>query len=470
MLKKLFSHTAIYGLGDQLSKVAHFLALPLITQDLTATDYGVSGIITAYTTAVSVFAALGLKVVLVNSFFKSPGHYKWLWRQVYGFLVLWNFVYAAILAMIIYFAVPEEAFHDRWLIVILNVAPLVLFGQTKNLGRTYYQMNQQPRQVAVRNIVFGISTVLLNVFFISYMKLGYMGWFWTNCIIGILTSLSYFYPVNFILKITPIFNFKWRLIRHSLKVSLPTIPHFYSGYLLNSSDRLVMDLLKVSTGDLGKYNVAYTVSGIMGSLGNASAMSVGPLLNKMYKAGNDEAAKKLVIILQIIFFVTSFGLCIWMKEVFAFLIRNETLAAMYPLGIIIVMSYNYRPMYFGANAKLMFAEKTNVLWRVTLVAGILNVLLNLILIPLFGFEMAAYTTFAALMYMGYAGFYYKVFKEINSVNYYPAFWIVLTVLLTVLAIYFVEYSLYLKLLISVVMALTGMFFIFKMNRSLKGLD
>src|SRR5690606_22406584 len=114
-----------------------------------------------------------------------------------------------------------------------------------------------------------------------------------------------------------------------------------------------------------------------------------------------------------------------------FLIRNEVLSQMYPLGIVIIMGYNYRPMYFGANTKLMFAEKTNVLWKVTFVAGLINVMLNFLLIPYFGFEAAAFTTFVSLMFMGYIGFYLKIFKDINAANFYPLAWLTATVILSI---------------------------------------
>ena len=455
MLKKLFSHTAIYGASPQIVKLANFLVLPLITQHLTALDYGVSGVLTAFTTAISVFASLGLRVVLMNSFYKSPSQYKWLWRQVYGFLTLWNFVYAIILSVLIYFVVPVEAQENRWLILMLNVLPLVFFGQTNVICSTYYQLKQKPFQIAIRSAIFGLGTVFLNIFFISYMKLGYMGWFWSNFIIGMLTNLSYYYPLNFILKLTPILNYKWRLIKHSLKVSIPTIPHFYSGYLLNSSDRAVMKILKVDTLSIGKYNVAYTLAGAMGSLSHASAQAIGPLLNKLYRNGDDEGAKNLIFVLQIVFLMASITLCIWLKEIFGFMIRNTELAAVYPLGIIIIMSYNYRPMYYGANAKLMYTEKTNLIWKVSFIAGVINIGLNLLLIPLWGYEVAAYTTFVSMMYMGYAGFYFRVFKEVNSANYYPLFWIFITIGLTFAAWWIVEFPVWIKIIITFIFTITG---------------
>lgn len=464
MLKKLFSHTAIYGLAPQITKIASFFSLPLITAELTGLDYGVAGVLAAYTTAISVLATLGLRVVLVNSFFKSPGHYKWAWRQIYGFLTLWTFLYAIILSVLIYFVVPQEAIENRWTILLLNVGPLVFFGQTSTICTTYYQLKQEPLQIALRSIIFGFLSVGLNVLFIVVYKMGYMGWFWSSFIVGLLTNASYYYPLNFVLKFKPIFNFKRRLIKNSLKISLPMVPHYYSSYLLNSSDKMVMDVMQVSTGNIGKYNVAYTVGSVMNSLGTASGLAIGPILIQFYKERREEPAKNLVFILQISFFLITFGVCVWMKELFSFLIRNEELSKMYYLGIIIVMAYNYRPMYLGFSTKTMFNEKTNVMWKVTLGAGLINVLLNLLLIPFFGFEVAAITTFIAYMFMGYAGYYFKVFNEINSAKYYPIFWVLLTIALTILAYYAVELSMWLKIGISIAVSGFAFIFIYRLNK------
>ena len=463
MLRKLFSHTAIYGLAPQIAKIAQIFVLPVITQDLTDLDFGVAGIMTAYTTAISVLAVLGLRVVLINSFFKSSGQYKWAWRQIYGFLTLWNFIYALLLGFLIYWVVPEQASENRIEIMLLNIGPFILFGPIATIGTTYYQINQKPVQVGTRTAIFGVLGVFLNLYFISYLKMGYMGWFWSTFLVGVISNFSYWYPMNIQLGLKPIFNFKWKLIKRSLKISLPTVPHYYSGYLLNSSDKMVMDMVNVGTGDIGKYNVAYTIGNIVQQVGTASGLAVGPMMMEKYKKGDDIGARNLVFVLQILFLICTFLACIWLKEIFAFLIRNDTLASMYSLGIIIVMGYNYRPMYMGSNNKLFYTEKTKVLWRVTFVAGVINVVSNFLLIPIFGFQIAAITTFVSLMFMGYIGFYLKIFKKINSAEYYPFRWLLMTVILTGLAYFLVELQVYIKLLVSFsfILILTLLFFRFK---------
>ena len=205
----------------------------------------------------------------------------------------------------------------------------------------------------------------------------------------------------------------------------------------------------------------------MQQVGIASGFAIGPLLNVAYKKNDDLEARNLVFVLQIAFFAITFIVSVWLKEIFVFLIKNETLQNAYPLGIIIVMAYNYRPMYMGANTKLIYLEKTKLLLKVTFVAGLINVLLNCIFIPLYGYQVAAYTTFAALMYMGYVGYFFKVFKEISEVEYFPWTWLLATICLTIAAYILAEVPVGFKIIISLVAATVAWGFIHKFNKELK---
>lgn len=448
--KKLFSHSIIYGVAPQVTKIANFIALPIITQHLTAVDYGIAGTLTAYTTSISVLASLGIRTVLVNSYFKSRSQYKWAWRQLYGFLRLWSLIYAALVFGLMWYAMPPEAEDHKWLLLSLNLIPTLFLGNTSVFATTYYQVSQQPKQIVWRTVVFGLLTIVLNIFFIAHLKLGFLGWSFSTFISGTLSNITYWYALVYKLKITPIFNFKWRLIRANLKVSLPTIPHFYSGYLLDTSDRLVMDWTGVTTANIGKYNAAYSIANMVKTVGNAAGTAIGPLMYDGFQKKDFSTPRNLVFVLQATFLLGSFLVAIWLKEIYHLLIRNSELAAMYPLGIILLMAYNYRPMYFGVIATLQYNEQTNKTWQITLVAGIINVMLNLIFIPIWGFTVAAYTTFIAFMFMGYAGYLFPIFKKINPVKYYPLAWLLITLALTFISTLVVEFTVEIKTLITIV--------------------
>ncbi len=465
MFKRLVSHTAIYGLASQVPRLAGILALYFTSPFLTEIDFAVSGIINSLVGAVSVFGILGLNIVLSNLFYKSPMQYKWGWRQIYGFLTLWNIPYSILLAACIYFIVPIEAQSNALMIITLNIIPLVLFGATSTLCSTYYQLSQKPLQIMFRSIVVGLIAVGLNIVFIAHYKMGYMGWFWSGAISQLMLQLSYWYPLNIRLGLKPIFNFKWRTIRKFLKVSLPTVPHYYGGYLLNSSDRLMMKILQVPIPQIGLYNAANTLSNPYLALGTASGQAIAPMMLQAYKKNNERQARNLVFILQTGFLLLCFITAIWSKEVITLLIRNKALQGVYPLAIILVMGYAYRPMYFGANFILFYNEKTKKLWRVSFIAGILTVVINIIFIPIWGYTVAAYSTFIGLMFMGYSGYWLKDFKERNKENYYPLFWFILTIGLTALALVVVEQSTIFKLLLSILLTILGSLYIFKLNKN-----
>ena len=455
MIKKLFSHTVIYGLAPQIPKLVGILILPIITPFLTATDFGVYGLITAVVGAISVFSSLGMNVILSNSFFKDPDGYMLTWRRIYGFLILWNIPYSFILGFLIYFFIPKEASLNAFLIVILNVIPVAFFGPTAVLGALYFQLKQKPMEIAIRSFIIGSITIILNLYFIAYLKMGYIGWFISLAISQILLQISYWQPLNRKAGISPIYKQDYAILWKQLKVALPVVPHYYGGYLLNTSDRLVMKLVNVSASQIGAYNAANTVGNGFLMIGVAAGQAVSPMLMTAYKNNNQMQARNLVFVLQIVFLCITFAVSIWLKEIFEFLIKIEDLKKIYPLGIIIIMGYNYRPMYFGANFRLFFNEKTHKLMNITLLAGVICFVLNFILMPFWGYQVAAYTTFAGLMYMGYAGYFLKEYKETTTVKFYPLLWLAITIVLTVLAFYAVDFILLYKIILTVVSIFFG---------------
>lgn len=463
MYKKLAIHTLIYGLSPYVPRFLGLIILPIITKDLTKLDYGIYGIILAYVAAIEVLKDLGLNLILYNSFTKMPQQFRWLWRSIYGFLTLWNWFYALIAALLIFSIVPSEARDDVWLIVFLNLLPIILFGPTQLIGRVYFQMMEKPAEIGVRTMIFGILTILLNLYTISHLKMGYMGWFWSSCLVGILNNMSFWYPINIKYKLKPIFNFKWRLIKRNLKVSVPTIPHYYSSYIIQTSDKAILNVLDVKTGDIGGYNFAGSFAGYFSQLANAVGQAARPLFNRYYKSKNYVKVREIIFSLQLLFFVLTFLTSIWLKEIFLILVNNNELATTYQIAILLIMAVNYRPMYLGSAGLILYGEKTKKLLYITFIASIVSIVLNFSLIPFFGVTAAVVSTYISMMYMGYSGFSLKEYKQIG-VNFYPLMWFVATILLTILAYFAVEFYMWKKVILSIILIVGNLIYL---NRIIK---
>ncbi len=421
-----------------MPRVAGILALPLITRYVTAADYGVAGVVTAYVGALSMLQSLGLSVVMVRSYARYPTRYKYIWRQLQGFLLLWALVYGLLLGAVLYASVPESAAQHRWAIVLLHVIPAAFFSSTQMPAFLYYQMQQRPLPVALRTFAVSLVTVGGNVFTIVYLHMGYMGWFWASFAGALLGFLLYAKALYLNEQMWPIFRFKWERIRHSLRVSLPVIPHQFSFFMLDSSDKLVMDVLRVPVPRIGFYNIASSFGLYFSAASDAVVQAASPFYMQFYAEARAKAgalqARQMTFALQLLFLLGSFLVGLWLREIFLLLISNRELQQAYPLAIIILMGYNYRPMYLAAVNLLVYREQTKVLWKISTVAGVGNIVLNLILVPIYGIQAAAFTTFAALMYMGYAAYLLKEYRRVMQVRYYPVAWLLLTITM-LLAVY-----------------------------------
>lgn len=450
-LKILLFNSLIYGIAPHISKLINFLILPLITAKLTEQDYGFYGIILAYTSALSAFSMLGLNVVFFYTYYNYSNRFQWKWRQLYAFSIQWMCLYGILQILILYFLLPDSIGENKLMIAFLSVAPTMIMGSTSQIMMLLYQYNHKAVQIAIRTVFFGLLTIVLNLVFILKYNMGYMGWIWSTFIAGVGLNLSYWYPLNIKYGIRPIFRYRLKTIKESLKLSLPTIPHYYASYLLNMGNRIVMEKAKIPVTDIGKYSFAGNFSNAIEMLAMGLGNAFSPQINECYQKKNDKVARLYIWLMQVILLFVTVLCCIWMKEIFVILVKNESLKETYDIAIILIMAVNSRPMYIASSNKLFFNGRTNKLWLITFSAGILNILFCLVFLPIGGYKIAACVYYIALIYMGYSGFFLKDYKEFAYANYYQWKVLFITLILSGFAYLFVNVeSLLIKLLFSLV--------------------
>lgn len=445
MYKKLLKNSAIYGILPQLPKLASIFVLPLITPFLTKVDYGVIGTLYAYIGIFSMFQLLGLELTLYNSFFFYPKQHKWYWRQVFGFMSLWAIVYVSFLMVLIYFILPAEAIENRWLIIFYKCFPALFFHASGMVAYAYYLVNQKAWPIASRALFIGILGIGLNYYFIAHLKMGYMGWITADFIAETLGGIIFLYPVYIKWKIFPILNFKIRTIKKALSVSLPMLPLTYSSYILDSSDRLVMERLRVPTPEIGRYSLAYNFGRYADTITGAVNQAVGPTLLEFIKTKNWKSYEKLIFSYESLAVIICFTSALWSPQWLPILIKNRELLDIYLLVAIIFMSYCFKPLYVGCNQIAYYYEKTKVFWKLTLIASLINIVLNVIFIPVFGLITAAITTFVSYFFLGFAGFIFSHYKSVKELNLRPGFWMFFILILLLTVVLFLNASIFLKI-------------------------
>ena len=461
MLKKLLTNTLLFGLAPYIPKIVSVLLLPILTKYLTATDYGIAGSIDAYTQALTALSTLGFSSVLNVSFFRSKCQYKILWREIYGFLQFWMIVFSIVQGLVLYCIIPQEAIDNRWIIIILTNFSNVFFGPTAMIGNAYYVLQMKPIPIVSRSIASGLITVCANYIFVVYYQVGYLGWYVSSFIGTFIINASYWYDVNVKLGLKPILKFKKKTITKYLKVSIPTIPHYYCAYLMNSSSKMVMDLQSVPLSIIGRTNLVLQIGGLMDSWVSAINQAINPMTMRKIRNNDECAAKKLIYVYMGITFSCTMFFSLWSKEVFELLISNKDLVTAYPYAILFVMALNYRPMYVAASNIFFYYEKTLPLLKITFISGIIAFVAYIILIPFFKVWGVMIGFYISTLYMGYSGFYMHFFKSKTKVQYPVLKILSIQILSTILVFILVDIDFKYKIIISLLLIITLFFFLYK---------
>lgn len=465
MLKDLFKGSAIYGIAPFVPKILTVLLLPILTKYLTSTDYGIIGTITSITFAIQALQDLGLRVLLPNYFYKCRSQYKIAWREIYGFLSLWMVVFAILQAVLLYIFIPQEAEDNRWLIIILSNFSTVFFGPTAMIGQTYYQMNLNPTPVAVRIVISGVVSILTNYVCVVIFRWGYLGAYVASFAGTFIVNLSYWPVVNFRLHLSPIYNFKIKTIYKMLKVGIPTIPHYYTGYLMNSSNIVAMNYYNRPQSEIGCLTMSQSISNMFETVLNAVNQVFGPMSFQYIRDNNVSEMKRLIFTYITISYSLTFLYCLWSREIYGILISNDEIAATYKYSILLVMALNYRPIYVYCINYFFYYEHTMHMLGITFIAGVISCLFYFIMVPYLGVYAALLGFYLGCIYLGYSGYFFHLYKE--KTIYQLPWWIflMLQLSLTLFSYNCVDCSLLIKSAISIVFLLAiGSFFFSKISK------
>lgn len=176
----------------------------------------------------------------------------------------------------------------------------------------------------------------------------------------------------------------------ALRFNLPLLPHFLSTMILQQSDRIMISNIS-GVGKAGIYSVAYSASMMMQIISSAILASFIPYTYKSIKDKSLEGIKQNGNYLLAFVAIVNLGLICIAPEAIRFLGPSEYREAIYiipPVAISVIFMFLFN---LFVNIEYYF-EKTKFVAAASIGSAILNIILNLICIPRFGYIAAGYTT------------------------------------------------------------------------------
>lgn len=207
----------------------------------------------------------------------------------------------------------------------------------------------------------------------------------------------------------------------ALGFCIPLLPHYLSEFVLQSSDKIMINYL-CGSRDVALYSIAYSAGTLINLITNAINSTFAPYQYQKIKAGEfDLLAKRANQVLLFVGIMLA-GIMLFSREIvliFGGMKYIESVEVIIPICIGVFFNYTFQ---LFARVQEYYERKLTVVIPSVLCAA-LNIILNYIFIKLCGYQAAAYTTFFcyAFFCMIHYFFYKKVCREmLDGKNLYNA--------------------------------------------------
>jgi len=410
-IKELSKDTAIYGISTIIGRFLGFLLVPFYTNvsSISPSDFGVYSNVYAYLAFLNIVFIYGMDAAYMKYTSISGDANK---KKTFSTAYIFVFFSSLFLAIILFFLrnhfsalmeIPINFHHlTQYVILILifdtlSLIPFANLRLERKAGRfTAFKFT---------NILVNIS---LNLVLILKYKMGIEAIFLANLISSIVTFLLLIPEI--LNKLT--FKIDVALLKKMLWFGIPYLPASIAAMIVNVIDRPVVLAMTNST-TLGIYQANYKLGIFMMLFVSMFQYAWQPFfLNNAKEKNAKELFAKILTLFMIVssliwivltLFVDNFArLEIYHHKT---IIGREYLSGLVIVPIIL-LGYLFNGMYYNFQAGIYIKEKTKYFPYVTGAGALVNVVVNVLLIPVLGIIGAALATLAAYMVMAAGLFYF----------------------------------------------------------------
>lgn len=265
--------------------------------------------------------------------------------------------------------------------------------------------------VTVVNSVFGTIISIVSVLLAADINLSALSE------IKIISSSIITGLIAFILSIIILNSGKcfYKIIywKFALKTGLPLIVHSIAKYILDASDRILIGFF-LGASAVGIYGVVYNLSSISLVFWTAINSALIPFMFENIKNKKISVVSNVVITLLFFYAIICVILMLLAPEIVNLLAGSNYSSAVYLVPPIAAGVF-FTSLYNLYSNLLLYKERTNYIMCATLSAAVVNVVLNCICIPIFGYIAAAYITLFSCCLLAFMQYLFSSILNISSI-------------------------------------------------------
>lgn len=466
MLSQIFNKRIVksgiaYTVCNVILRGISFLTAPLFIRLLSPDEYGRYSVFLSFEGIIFIFSGLAIHSSIKNAKYDMKDSFDdYVKNTIY--LDFFN----SLLLMVVMNAI--HYFDPVFLNLSgLEINMLVLSGFCSALISIYsvkLVMDYKSKDfilISFITVICGIGLSLLLIFTV-FSGNHYYGRL-LGSVGGLLIGAIYIVIKCFKNSFPPIKLSDWK---YGLAISLPIVPHGLSQIALSASDRIMINYMH-NAAQAGVYSFTYTISIIPQVLFSSVSNVWEPWFFENMNNGFHDKVKiistKFCLLISVVFAMIA---CV-VPEIIKVMATSEYYGAI-DVSIIVLIGLYFATLYYIPCEIEYYFKKTKYIAVATLLAAIINVVLNYFGLLYFGYKIVAWTTlftyflyFLFHMYMA-CKIYGKCFFEIKKF-----FWIICSTCMFMLLLYTLIDFFVLRLLLLVLLLGGSSFWIFTELKMLK---
>ncbi len=371
-----------YTFGSVLLKGISFISTPIFTRLLTKEEFGAYSNITTFASLLTIFSTLELSASMfrARTDFKSDMH-----RYMFSLLPFGNlitgvlYVFACIFMSDIERIFTIDSFYVHLIFIVLLVSPAT------TMLTTYLRYIYKYKLSTVISVGTAILHIVVSLGFVLALENNLFGRTFGHYIVSIVIGV-----VCYIYLLVKGRKVKASYFTYAIQISFPLVFHLLSMYILGQSDKLMITAICGNEAN-ALYSLAYSCGIVLSFVWSSLNSAFSPIIGDSLASGNSEYTHKMTFSYLTVYIVPTFLLMLLAPEL-VFIMGGEPYAeavnVIPPVTAGSIIQYTYT-LYVNVE---QYDKKT---WRVALgtaIAAAANIGLNALLIPIFGYIAAAYTT------------------------------------------------------------------------------
>ena len=381
------------------------MSIPIFTRILTTEQYGTYSLYQAWYDIVKLFATLNIyAAVFNNGMVKFENDRDRFTSSMQGLTTT-----ITVMLFILYIITNNFWNNVSGLSTLLIVVMFIdlIFSTSYSFWAARQRFDYKYKKLVVITLFIAIASPLLGIVAVMLTDYKAEARVISFALVQILVGLVIYFLIwkkgkSFFVK---------KYWQYAVAFNIPLIPHYLSLIVLQQSDRLMIGRL-VSAEKAAIYSIAYSVSTIMVIVTTAINNSLVPYTYKSIKDKEYCGLRKSVNSILLFVAIICLLVMVFAPEVIKIFATKEYYEAVWiipPVAASVYFMFLY-PVF--SNVSFYF-EENKFIMIASCVGAILNLILNYIFIPIFGYITAGYTTLICYILFGIAHYfcYKKVIKK-----------------------------------------------------------